>query len=275
MRHTIVLSLSLVISAAPLTLAQTSGSSTSSSSVTGGSTSAGSTSAGSTTAAPSGSSSTGSSTSAGSASGSSVSGGSASGGSVSGSSASGSSTSSATSTRTIAAIVTGDPQFSTLLRALKAAGLDKTLAGTGPFTVFAPTNAAFNKIPANTLNSLLNNKAALTKLLQSHVVKGKLDAKGVVAAKSIAALSGEKLTVTAAGSSVKVNNATVIKADQAASNGVIHVVDTVIMPGMAMSGGSTSGSSTTGSSTSGSTSGGSTSGGSTSGGSTSGSSTGN
>lgn len=282
MRNVIILSLSLVISAAPLALAQTSGSSATGSSTSGSSASAGSTS---------GSSATGGSTSAGSAAGS-TSAGSASGSSVSGGSASaGSATGSATSTRTIAAIVTADPQFSTLLKALKAAGLDKTLAGTGPFTVFAPTNAAFNKLPSGELTKLLGNKAALTKLLQAHVVKGKLTAKGVLAAKSVAALSGDKLSVSGSGSSVKVDNASVTKADLAASNGVIHVVDAVIMPkGMGMGGGSMGGSSTggagaTGSSASGSgatgsssgsstgASGGSTSGGSTSGGSTSGSST--
>ncbi|WP_425145062.1 fasciclin domain-containing protein [Deinococcus sp.] len=133
---------------------------------------------------------------------------------------------------TIAGIVSKDPQFSTLLAALKAAGLDKTLAGTGPFTVFAPTNAAFAKIPKATLTALLKNKAGLTKVLTYHVVSGKVMAADVMKMTTAKTLEGSALKVSVMGKTVEINNAKVIKADVAASNGVVHVIDTVLMPMM-------------------------------------------
>lgn len=127
-----------------------------------------------------------------------------------------------------------NPEFSTLVTALKAAGLDKTLAGTGPFTVFAPNNAAFNKIPKADLDALLANKAELTKVLTYHVVSGKVAAADFMKmdgqmAKSV---EGSDLNVSIKSQKVEINDATVIKADIGASNGVIHCVDTVLMPKM-------------------------------------------
>jgi uncharacterized surface protein with fasciclin (FAS1) repeats len=133
---------------------------------------------------------------------------------------------------TIAGAVSKDPQFSTLLTALKAAGLDKTLAGTGPFTVFAPTNAAFAKIPKATLTALLKNKAQLTKVLTYHVVAGKVMAADVMKMKSAKTVEGSTVKISAMGSGVMVNKSNVTKTDIEASNGVIHVIDTVLMPTM-------------------------------------------
>ena len=133
---------------------------------------------------------------------------------------------------TIAAIVSKDPQFSTLLAALKAAGLDKTLAGAGPFTVFAPTNTAFAKIPKATLTALLKDKAGLTKVLTYHVVSGSVMAADVMKMKSAKTLEGSSVMISMMGKNVMLNKSKVMKADIAASNGVIHVIDTVLMPKM-------------------------------------------
>ena len=122
--------------------------------------------------------------------------------------------------------------FTTLARALQAAGLVDTLKGPGPFTVFAPTDEAFAKLPAGTLDELLKreNKAKLTRLLTSHVVAGSVGSAKVVTMKSAKAVSGVTLAIRTNGNSVKVDNATVVKTDIAASNGVIHVIDSVIVP---------------------------------------------
>lgn len=124
-------------------------------------------------------------------------------------------------------------QFNTLAKALTAAGLVETLKGKGPFTVFAPTDAAFAKLPAGTLDSLLKpeNKAQLTKILTYHVVPGKVLSKDL-AGKSLApaTVQGQTVAIDATGKSVKVGGATVTKADIETSNGVIHVVDSVILP---------------------------------------------
>ena len=126
----------------------------------------------------------------------------------------------------------GAGQFNTLVAAVKAAGLVDTLKGKGPFTVFAPTDAAFKKLPAGTVESLLKpeNKAKLTAILTYHVVPGKVmsgDIKGKkLNAKSV---QGQTIAVDAT-SGVKVDNAKVVKADIVTSNGVIHVIDTVILP---------------------------------------------
>ena len=135
-------------------------------------------------------------------------------------------------TDTIAGIVSKDPQFSTLLAALKAAGLDKTLAGKEPFTVFAPTNAALAKIPKATLTALLKDKAGLTKVLTYHVVAGKVMAADVMKLKTAKTLQGASVKISVMGSVVEIDKAKVVKADVAASNGVVHVIDTVLMPGM-------------------------------------------
>ena len=119
--------------------------------------------------------------------------------------------------------------FSTLVTAIKAAGLVETLKGEGPFTVFAPTDAAFKKIPEAQLAALLEDKAALTKVLTYHVVPGKVMAADVVKLNSAKTVEGQSVTISSSGG-VMVNNANVVKTDITASNGVIHVIDTVIMP---------------------------------------------
>lgn len=120
--------------------------------------------------------------------------------------------------------------FTTLATALKAAGLVDTLKGKGPFTVFAPTDAAFAKIPKADLAALLKDKAKLTAVLTYHVVPGKVMAKDVAAGK-VKTVQGSELTVTTMGG-VKVDNANVTVTDIVADNGVIHVIDSVIMPKM-------------------------------------------
>jgi uncharacterized surface protein with fasciclin (FAS1) repeats len=120
-------------------------------------------------------------------------------------------------------------QFNTLAKALTAAGLVDTLKGPGPFTVFAPTDEAFAKIPADKLNALLADKAALTQVLTYHVVGGKVMAADVKTG-AVKTVQGQALNVVASPSGVMVNNARVIKTDIAATNGVIHVIDTVVLP---------------------------------------------
>lgn len=122
--------------------------------------------------------------------------------------------------------------FNTLAKALQAAGLVETLKGKGPFTVFAPTDDAFAKLPAGTVEDLLKpeNKSKLARILTYHVVPGKVGSAQVVKMSSAKAVSGDAIAIKTSGNTVMVNNATVVKADVAASNGVIHVIDTVIMP---------------------------------------------
>ena len=125
----------------------------------------------------------------------------------------------------------------TLVAAVKAAGLVETLSGPGPFTVFAPTNNAFGKLPAGTVDTLVRpeNKATLTKILTYHVVPGKLSAADLTNGRVLTTVQGERLTVRKAGGMVhlrdaKGGEAMVTIADVNQSNGVIHVVDTVLMP---------------------------------------------
>ena len=127
-------------------------------------------------------------------------------------------------------IAAANPDFSTLVKALKAAGLVDTLKGEGPFTVFAPTNAAFDKLPKGTLEKLLADIPALKNILLYHVVPGKVMAADVVKVDSAKTALGEAINVKVDGDKVMVNNAQVIKTDIKASNGVIHVIDTVILP---------------------------------------------
>lgn len=122
----------------------------------------------------------------------------------------------------------GAGSFKTLVAAVQAAGLVDTLKGKGPFTVFAPTDEAFAKIPKDQLDALLKDKAKLTAVLTYHVVAGKVMAKDVKAGE-VKSVQGDTITVTTAGG-VKVDKANVVKTDIAASNGVIHVIDSVIMP---------------------------------------------
>lgn len=131
---------------------------------------------------------------------------------------------------TIAGIVSNDPNFSTLLAAVQVAGLTQTLSGAGPFTVFAPTNAAFAKVPKATLDALLANPAQLRAVLLYHVVPGRVTAAQVSQLTSAKTANGANLTVSASGGTVRINTATVTSADVRASNGVIHVIDTVLLP---------------------------------------------
>jgi len=124
-------------------------------------------------------------------------------------------------------------QFNTLAAALKAAGLIDTLKGKGPFTVFAPTDAAFAKLPAGTVANLLKpeNKAKLVQILTYHVVPGKIMSASLAGKKTDAkTVEGRNISIDATMGSVKVNSATVLSADVAADNGVIHVIDTVVIP---------------------------------------------
>ena len=122
--------------------------------------------------------------------------------------------------------------FNTLVAAVKAAGLVDTLKGPGPFTVFAPTDEAFAKLPPGTLENLLKpeNKERLQKILTYHVVAGQVAAKDVVKLHSAKTLEGGSITIHAGDGGVMIGNAHVIKTDIAASNGIIHVVDTVLIP---------------------------------------------
>jgi len=120
-------------------------------------------------------------------------------------------------------------QFNTLVKAVQAAGLVDTLKGKGPFTVFAPTDEAFAKLPAGTVEALLADKEKLAKILTYHVVPGKVTAAQVKPG-SVKTVQGQSLEVRTEGGAVMVDNARVIKADVMASNGVIHVIDTVVLP---------------------------------------------
>ena len=121
-------------------------------------------------------------------------------------------------------------QFTTLATALEAAGLVDTLKGPGPFTVFAPTDAAFAKLPAGTLDSLLANPDQLRAVLTYHVVSGADSAADVSMLQQATTLEGEDVTINTANGMVQINNATVTTPDIMASNGVIHVIDTVLLP---------------------------------------------
>lgn len=125
-------------------------------------------------------------------------------------------------------VAAGAGTFKSLVAAVQAAGLVDTLKGPGPFTVFAPSDEAFAKIPKDKLDALLKDKAALTKVLTYHVVPGKVMAKDVKAGK-VKTVQGQEITLATTGG-VTVDGAKVVATDVAASNGVIHVIDTVIMP---------------------------------------------
>ena len=147
-------------------------------------------------------------------------------------------------TGTIVDVAAGNADFSTLVAAVKAAGLVETLSGAGPFTVFAPNNAAFDKLPAGTVDSLLKpeNVEMLKSILTYHVVAGKFDAAAVIEAingnkgkYTVTTVQGEKIDLSLKDGKVMLTDAkggmsAVILADLAASNGVIHAIDTVIMP---------------------------------------------
>lgn len=132
----------------------------------------------------------------------------------------------------IVAVAVGAGQFNTLVAAVKAAGLVETLQGKGPFTVFAPSDAAFAKLPKGTVEALLADKDKLTAILTYHVVAGKVMAGDIVkmGGASPATVNGAPVRVTLRDGAVYVDGAKVVTADVGASNGVIHIIDSVIMP---------------------------------------------
>jgi uncharacterized surface protein with fasciclin (FAS1) repeats len=134
-------------------------------------------------------------------------------------------------TKTVVEIAAGNPDFSTLVAAVKAAGLAETLSGDGPFTVFAPTNAAFAKLPKGTVEELLKpeNKSKLAGILTYHVIGAKVLAKDVKAG-AVKTVNGAEAKITVEGGVVKIDSATVTKTDLVGKNGVIHVIDSVILP---------------------------------------------
>ena len=136
------------------------------------------------------------------------------------------------STKDIVDTAVAAGSFTTLAKALQAADLVDTLKGKGPFTVFAPTDEAFSKLPKGTLEDLLKpaNKAKLRRILSYHVVSGNVTAADVVKLKSAKAVSGDAIDIKASGGSVMVEEARVTKTDITASNGVIHVIDSVMLP---------------------------------------------
>ena len=138
----------------------------------------------------------------------------------------------ATAEPTIVEIAVGNPDFSTLVAALKAADLVGALSGEGPFTVFAPTNAAFAQLPPGTVEALLlpENKDKLVAILTYHVVPGKVMAADVVKLTEATSLEGDVIAITVSDAGVKVDEANVTVTDIVGSNGVIHVIDAVIMP---------------------------------------------
>jgi uncharacterized surface protein with fasciclin (FAS1) repeats len=131
----------------------------------------------------------------------------------------------------IVEIAVGNENFTTLVAAVTAAGLVETLSGKGPFTVFAPTNAAFAKLPAGTVEELVKpeNKAKLAAILTYHVVAAKVMSTDLTEGQKATTVNGQKITVSLVGGA-SINGAKVVTADLEASNGVIHVIDTVILP---------------------------------------------
>jgi uncharacterized surface protein with fasciclin (FAS1) repeats len=121
--------------------------------------------------------------------------------------------------------------FKTLIAAVRAAGLESVLRGEGPFTVFAPTDAAFAKLPAGTIEALLADPAKLKSILTYHVVAGRVMASDVLKLSEAMTVNGETVAIAVADGVVKIDNARVTQTDIRTSNGVIHVIDTVILPG--------------------------------------------
>jgi uncharacterized surface protein with fasciclin (FAS1) repeats len=133
--------------------------------------------------------------------------------------------------KTIVDVAAGNPDFSTLVAAVKAAGLVETLSGEGPFTVFAPTNEAFAKLPEAKVDSLLADIPTLKKILTYHVVAGKVMAADVVGLDSATTVQGDDVKIAVVDGKVKLNDSAMVTAtDLEASNGVIHVIDTVLIP---------------------------------------------
>lgn len=133
-------------------------------------------------------------------------------------------------TKDIVSTAVSAGKFKTLAAALEAAGLVDVLKGEGPFTVFAPTDEAFAKLPAGTVEALLKDKKALTAILTYHVVPGRVMAADVVKLDSAKTVQGKNVSIAVKGKNVMINDSTVVTADIATSNGVIHVIDTVLLP---------------------------------------------
>jgi uncharacterized surface protein with fasciclin (FAS1) repeats len=131
--------------------------------------------------------------------------------------------------KNVAEVIAADPELSTLSKLISDAGLTQTLSGTGPFTVFAPTNAAFKNVPAKTMDELAKNKELLSQVLTFHVVPGKTMAADVKQG-NVKSVNGANLALSRAGAYVTVEDAVVTKADLTATNGVVHVIDRVLMP---------------------------------------------
>jgi uncharacterized surface protein with fasciclin (FAS1) repeats len=134
------------------------------------------------------------------------------------------------STPNIVAVAAANPQLSTLVKLVKSAGLVKALSGSTKLTVFAPTNAAFAKVPKATLTTLAHNKKLLAKVLEYHVIKGALTAAQIEKQHSLKTLEGASVTVKVKAGSVYINQAKVIKANVPASNGIVHVINGVLNP---------------------------------------------
>lgn len=134
------------------------------------------------------------------------------------------------SEKDIITIAVESGKFNTLAKALTETGLVEALKGDGPFTVFAPTDEAFAKLPEGTIESLLKDKEALKSILLYHVVSGNVTSEQVVKLNKAETLSGKNVKINVNDGSVMINNATVTKADVIASNGVIHIIDTVLIP---------------------------------------------
>ena len=137
---------------------------------------------------------------------------------------------SAAGSKNIVETAAGNPQFSTLVSLVEKAGLAGTLSGTKPYTVFAPTNAAFAKVPKKTLNMLLGDKAMLRKVLLYHVLPGKVPASKVLKTKSATTAEGAKVQFSVRGKSAFVNESKIVKTDIECSNGIIHVINAVLIP---------------------------------------------
>ena len=140
------------------------------------------------------------------------------------------STAPASANKTIVVVASGNPDFSTLVTAVKKAGLVDTLSGPGPFTVFAPTNAAFAAVPADQLNAILADKAQLTKILTYHVVAGKVMAADLQPEQMVKTVEGQDLDIKVTNGAATVNGCNIVKTDIQAANGVVHVIDCVLLP---------------------------------------------
>jgi uncharacterized surface protein with fasciclin (FAS1) repeats len=131
--------------------------------------------------------------------------------------------------KNVSEVIAADPELSTLSKLIGESGLTQTLSGTGPFTVFAPTNAAFKSVPAKTMDDLAKNKELLTQVLTYHVVPAKAMAADVKQG-NVKSVNGANLALSMSGTYVTVEDALVTKADLTATNGVVHVVDRVLLP---------------------------------------------